>query len=56
MIQWLRMQVLGKEVPGLNSGKVFLNIFFYSVVTALLKYLDPTILHLFGFCFTTLSL
>ena len=27
MVQWLRMQVLGMEVPGLNSGKVFLDIF-----------------------------
>ena len=23
MVQWLRMRVLGMEVPGLNSGKVF---------------------------------
>ena len=29
MVQWLRMQVLGMEVPGPNSGKFFsLNIFF----------------------------
>ena len=27
MVQWLRMQVLGMEVPGSNSGKLFLNIF-----------------------------
>ena len=50
------MQVLGVEVPGLNSGKVFFDIIcvpFYHVVTALLEYLDPAILHLFGFCFIT---
>ena len=42
------------KVPGLNSGKVFYQHFnapFYTVVTALLEHLDPTILHLFGFCF-----
>ena len=38
MIQWLRMRVLGTEIP-------------YPVVTALLDYLDPTILHLFGLLF-----
>ena len=27
MVQWLRMQVLGKEVPGSNSGKFFLAFF-----------------------------
>ena len=28
MVQWLRMQVLGMEVPGSNSGKfVFFDIF-----------------------------
>ena len=41
------------EVPGLNSGKkkFFFNIFcapFYPTVTALLEYLDPTILHMVG--------
>ena len=44
MVQWLRMQVLGMEVPGSNSGKFFFDIFctpFYPVVTALLEYLDP---------------
>ena len=59
MVQWLRMQVLGVEVPGSNSGKFFFDIFctpFYPTVTALLEYLDPTILYLFGFCFITLSL
>ena len=59
MVQWLRLQVLGIKVPGLNSGKFFLIYFvqlFYPMVTALLEYLDPTILHLFGFCFITLSL
>ena len=38
--------------PGSNFGKVFLDIFvhlFYPVVTALLEYLNPTILHLLGF-------
>ena len=37
--QWLRMQVLGMEVPGSNSGKFFLIFFahfFYPTVTALL--------------------
>ena len=63
MVQWLRTQVLGMEVPGSNSGKVcFFDIFctpflpLYTLVTALLEYLNPTILHLFGFCFITLSL
>ena len=40
------------EVPGSNTGKVFLTFFvhlFYPMVTALLRYLDPTILHLFVF-------
>ena len=27
MIHWLRMQVLGMEIPGSNSGKVFFDIF-----------------------------
>ena len=57
MVQWLRMQVLGysMEVPGFNSGKFFLTFFahlFYSMVNALLEYLNPVILHLLGFCFT----
>ena len=62
MVQWLRMQVLGMEVPGSNSGKFcFFRHFlhtsvFYPVVTALLEYLDPAILHLLSFCFITLSL
>ena len=58
MVQWLRMQVLGMEVPGSN-GKFFLDIFahlFYPVVTALLEYLDPMILHLLSFSLITLSL
>ena len=40
------------EVPGLNSGKFFLKFFcapFFTFVTALLEYLDPMLLHLFGF-------
>ena len=47
------------EVPGSNSGKFFLTFFahlFYPVVTALLEYLNPAILHLLSFCFITLSL
>ena len=59
MVQWLKMQVLGMEVPGLNSGKLFSTFFahlFYPAVTALLEYLDPTILHLLGFCYITSSL
>ena len=46
MVQWLRMQVLGMEVTGSNSGKFFPTFFvhlFYPVVTALLEYLDPAI-------------
>ena len=53
MVQWLRMQVLGMEVSGSNSGKVLFSTFFVLVVTALLEYLDPMILHLLGFCFIT---
>ena len=59
VVKWLRMQVLGMEVPGSNSGKFFSNIFctlFYPMVTALLEYLDPTILHLLSFCFIILLL
>ena len=59
MVQWLKMQVLGMEVPGLNSGKFFLTFFahlFYHALTALLEYFDLAILHLLGFCFITLSL
>ena len=59
MVQWLRMQVLGMEVPGSNSGNFFPTFFahfFYPVVTAPLEYLDPAILHLLSFCFITLSL
>ena len=29
MVQWLKMRVLGMEVPGLNSGKVFSDIFVH---------------------------
>ena len=67
MVQWLKMQVLGMEVPGLNSVFFFFCLFFlffptffahlfYLVVTALLEYLDPVILHLLGFCCIPLSL
>ena len=48
MVQWLRMQVLGMEVPGSNSGTFFPTFFahcFYPMVTALLEYLDPAIKH-----------
>ena len=41
------------EVPGSNSGEKFL-LTVYPTVTALLEYLDPVILHLFGFGFITL--
>ena len=27
VVQWLRMQVLGMEAPGSNSGKFFFDIF-----------------------------
>ena len=30
MVQWLRMQVLGMEIPGLNSGKFFFFNIFYT--------------------------
>ena len=59
MVHWLRMQVLGMEVPGSNSGKFFFDIFctlVYPAVTVLLEYLDPAILHMLSFCFITLSL
>ena len=60
MVQWLRMQVLGIEVPGSNSGKLFFLTFFacrfHPAVTAILEYLNPAILHLLGFCFITLLL
>ena len=29
MVQWLRIQVLGMEVPGSNSGKFF--FFFFTL-------------------------
>ena len=51
MVQWLRMQVLGMEVLGSNSGHDSADIFyapFFLPVTALLE------LHLLGFCFITL--
>ena len=60
MVQWLRMQVLGMEVPGSNSGKLFFSAFFAHLfnpaVTVLLEYFDPAILHMLSFCFITLSL
>ena len=51
--------MLGIEAPSSNSGffcffpTYFVHL-FYPTVTALLEYLDPTILHLVGFCFITL--
>ena len=30
MVQWLRMQVLGMEIPGLNSGKFFFRHFLHT--------------------------
>ena len=49
--------MLGMEVPGSNSGKFF-DIFVHPIhpaVNAPLEYLEPAILHLFGFyCFITL--
>ena len=42
----------GMEVSGSNSGKIFFDSFgtpFYPVVTALLEYLNPAVLHLFDF-------
>ena len=35
MVQWLRMQVLGMEVAGSNSGKFFFNIFQHFLHTFL---------------------
>ena len=43
--------MLGMEVPGSNSGKFFFDILihlFNPMVTALLEYANPTILHSFG--------
>ena len=57
MVQWLRMQALGMEVLGLNSGHDQFR-YFYALpppVTALLEYLNPMILHLLSFCFITCS-
>ena len=54
--QWLRIWVLGVEVSSSNVGNIFQHYFlgtFYPVVTILLEYLNPAILHLYGFCFVT---
>ena len=57
MVQWLKMQVLGMEVPvWFFFFSTFFAHLFNPVVTALLEYLDPVILHLLGFCCITLSL
>ena len=49
------MQVLGMEVSGSNRGKFSQHFCapFCPAMTALLEYLDPTILYLFDFCFIT---
>ena len=31
MVHWLRMQVLGMQVPGSNSGKVFSTLFVHLI-------------------------
>ena len=60
VVQWLRMQALGMEVLGSNSGHdqfIFFQQFyalFCPPVTALLEYPDPAILHLLSFCIITL--
>ena len=50
---WLRMLMIGMEVPGFNPGKIFLSCILYAIVTTLLQYLleylDPEILYLFSF-------
>ena len=42
--------------PWFGLFSTFFVHLFYPVVTALLEYLNPAILHLFGFYFITLSL
>ena len=47
----------GVEVPGLNPGKFVFKVslcVLEPVVTALLAYVDPRILHSFGLCFISL--
>ena len=61
MVQWLRMQVLGMEVPGLNSGKFFFDIFCTLFLprgdcSIRVCQFNTVILHLLGFCFITLLL
>ena len=59
MVQWLRMQVLGMEVPGSNSGKFFSDIFctpFLPRGDCSIRVSRSAILHLLSFCFITLSL
>ena len=33
VVQWLRMEVLGMEVPGSNSGKLFFQHFLHTFFT-----------------------
>ena len=61
MVQWLKMQVLGMEVPALVQTLVrlystFFVHLFYPVVTALLEYLDPTILRFLLYNFVAVTL
>ena len=58
VVQWLRMQVLGMEVPSLNFGKVFLTFFVHFLPRGdcyirVSRFHD---LHLLSFCLITLSL
>ena len=59
MVQWLRMQVLGMEVPGSNPAKVFLNIFctpFLPRGECSIRLSQSCEFTLLGFYFITLSL
>ena len=59
MVQWLRIQVLGMEVPGSNSGKFFSDIFctpFLLRGDCSIRVSRSSILHLLRFCFIILSL
>ena len=50
--QWLRIWVFSIEVPGLNTGKIFPDIFhahFCPIVTDPLEYFDPVIYSCLGF-------
>ena len=43
MIAMVRIWMFSMEIPGSNSGKFFLDIFFYSSVIVLLEYLNTVI-------------